>query len=206
MTKPSLPYDLLNQSFDALEDQLEIASDTVDSITAGIHGLDALPSLSSQLEAIWETAIALRLVVIPSESNEIKASYGNTILENECSAIDENERANDQGGITKPTISLQTQYSLLNAAAYQVSAIGYGLSTVLARVSGDTLAGRPSKKTLMASLGGICERLGVVSRLFGAMQFAYLPEPYVLDESERLYVEDVCRNALASINTPKEGI
>lgn len=206
MTKSSPPNDLINQSFDTLEDQLEIASDIVDSINAGIHRFDAMPSLSSQLTAIEETLTALKLIVIPSETNEIRASYGNTILENEYKAID----ANNQGGITKPAISAQAQIRLLNAAGAQIVATRDALSCVLSRLSGDTLAGRlagrPNKKTLEALLGGIDEQIGVVNKLFGTMQLAYLPEPGALKNTPDHQPLDPISTLLNSIKTALDSI
>jgi uncharacterized protein YhdP len=182
MTGSSAYQALQNKGFNTLEHQIQIATDTLNSVLAGQHRFDALPFLSLQLKAIDDTVIVLR-----------QASLQHA----------EDKRSN----IIEPVISQEMQLNLINAMAAQVKATGSALSCVLARVSGDTLAGRlagrPSKKALEDLLGGIYEQVGVINKLAGVMLFANKQIANTLCDTSRAYVKGLCCDAIK--NASKSG-
>lgn len=192
-----------NQLFDTLTHQIQITTDMLNSVLIGNHRFDALPSLSSQLGAIDAIAKALRLVVLPSEMSETQVS-GDTAKDDEQSLQHTGDK---EGDLTVPVISSKMQLDLLGITGAQVVATGNALSCVLARVSGDTLAGRlaghPNKKALEALLGGIYEQIGVINRLVGLMIFANERLARTLCETSRTHIENLRREAIE--NTGKPG-
>jgi hypothetical protein len=192
-----------NPVFDTLTHQIQIATDMLNSVLAGNHRFDALPSLSSQLGAIEATATALRLAVLPSEMSETQAD-GDTAKDDEQRLQHTGDK---EGSLTAPVISSKMQQDLLSVTSAQVVATGHALACVLDRLPGDTLAGRlagrPNKKALDDLLGDIYEQIGVINKLVGLMMFANKRLAGTLCETSRAYIENLCREAIE--NTGKSG-
>lgn len=136
--------------------------------------------MSLQLGAIDSTVRALKGVVLPVETDNIKA---------------------------ESSISPEVQLGLINAMAAQVDATGKAMACVLSRLSGDTLAGmlagKPNKRSLVELLEDIYGQIGIVSRLIELILMAYGSENSGLDELGRLVIEDFCRYAIENIDKPK---
>jgi hypothetical protein len=161
---------------DLLIAQVDIAKNTVDGVLSGKHKGDAFYCASLQLEAIKATAVALKL-------------------------------AAPQPTINHAIYTQEYFYTkLYEAADSQIISIGLTLSSVLSRITGDTLAGlragKPTKKQLINLLGDICLEIGVMHRLIIIIQFAHRCIGVSPNSTTKSYVESLC---LDSIKTHKGG-